>query len=51
MTTRRIIAEFFAMLFVVVVIFMLVRPGSPAADAVKGLSEALTALVKLAVSG
>jgi hypothetical protein len=43
--------DWFALLFLVAVLYMLVRPGSPAADAIGAISGAFNDLVKLATQG
>lgn len=40
-----------AAIFVITIVFMLVRPSSPAASAVHDVSNALTNLIKTAVAG
>ncbi len=42
------LADWFAALFLVAVVYVLVRPRSAAADAVKGFSDAMVAIVKTA---
>lgn len=37
--------------FVITVVFMLVRPGSPAAGAVKDVTDALSGMIKVAAAG
>lgn len=37
-------------IFIIAIIFMLVRPGSPAAQAVSDISDALAALIKTATN-